>query len=157
MLEVALGVKPEVLGRRIIAVEAVMVDEPGELRLRDGRLRRLDRVEDGECLKTLVRRPGDSALGGLRGRLPIEWRLDGSRKLVPQRDVLGLLARVLGIARDGSRARHADNRMAVLACIEREFLMPQLAALPALVEGVLQDVPALPGFIDPCAKLHFAP
>ena len=53
--------------------------------------------------------------------------------------------------------RHADNRMAVFARIERQFLTAQLAALPARVEGVLQDVPALPGFIDPCAKLHFAP
>ncbi len=71
--------------------------------------------------------------------------------------MLGLLARVLGIAGGRSCVRHGDNRMAVLARIERELLTAQLAALPAFVEGVLQDVPSFPGFIDPRAKLHLAP
>src|SRR5437588_102655 len=114
VLEVALGVQPEVLGREIVALEPIVLDEPRELRSRDRRLGRLDRVEDRERPETLVRRPGRGALGGLRRRLPVERRLDGSSELVPQPDVLGLLARVLAVARGGSRLRHGDDRVPVL-------------------------------------------
>src|SRR5205085_584512 len=61
VLEVALGVQPEVLGREIVALEPIVLDEPRELRSRDRRLGRLDRVEDRERPETLVRRPGRRA------------------------------------------------------------------------------------------------
>src|SRR5438105_2662599 len=157
VLEVALGVQPEVLGREIVAFEPIVLDEPRELRSRDRRLGRLDRVEDRERRETLVRRPGRGALGGLRRRLPVERRLDGSSELVPQPDVLGLLARVLAVARGGSRLCHGDDRVPVLPGVEGKLVTGQLTALPALVEGVLQDIPAPPRLVDTRAKLHLAP
>ena len=38
--------------------------------------------------------------------------------------------------------------MTVLARVPRELVTGQLAAAPALVEGMLQDVPPLPGGVD---------
>src|SRR5439155_8377589 len=149
--------QPEVLDRRLIRAEAVMLDQPGQLRLRNRGLRRLDRVENGERLEAPGRRPRLGAARRLAGRLPVEGRLDDSGELVPERHVLGLLLRVLAIARGGGRSRERDDRMPVLAGVEREFIPRQLAAFPTLVERVLQDVPAAPGLVDRRTKLHLAP
>ena len=53
MLDVALGVEREVLGRRAL-LESVVLDQAGQLRARDRGLGRLDRVEDGEVLEAVV-------------------------------------------------------------------------------------------------------
>ena len=53
MLDVALGVEREVLGRRAL-LESVVLDQAGQLRARDRGLGRLDRVEDGEVLEVVV-------------------------------------------------------------------------------------------------------
>ena len=71
--------------------------------------------------------------------------------------MLGLLARVLAVAGSGGSVRHGNDRVPVLAGVEGELLTGQRAALPALVEGVLQNVPAAPGLVDTRAKLHLAP
>ena len=71
--------------------------------------------------------------------------------------MLGLLARVLAVARGGSRLRHGDDRVPVLPGVEGKLVTGQLTALPALVEGVLQDIPAPPRLVDTRAKLHLAP
>ncbi len=109
MLEVALGVQPEVLRRRIVSVEAVVLDKTGELRARDRGLPRLDGIEDGERPETLVRRPGRGAVRGFRRRLPVERRLDRGGEPVPQCDVLRFLSRVLAIAGGGRGIRHGDS------------------------------------------------
>jgi hypothetical protein len=64
---------------------------------------------------------------------------------------------VLVIARNRGRSCQRDDGVTVFARVEGELRRGQLAALPALVERVLQDVPALPGLVDPGAKLHLAP
>ena len=71
--------------------------------------------------------------------------------------MLSLLLGVLAVARGGGRASQSEDRMPVLAGVEGELLPGQFAALPTLVEGVLQDVPALPGLVDTHAKFHLAP
>src|SRR6185312_11450826 len=63
MLDVTHGVQAEVLRCRVVSVETVVVDQAGQLRLRDRRLRRLDRVKDGERTEALSGRPGSSTSG----------------------------------------------------------------------------------------------
>src|SRR4029077_15106910 len=107
--------------------------------------------------ETLGGRPGVGAIRGLRRRLPIERRLDGGGEVVPKGYVLRLLARMVVVARDRRGARQRDDRVPVFARIERKLIRGQLAAFPALVERMLQDVPALPGLVDLRAKLHLTP
>src|SRR5262249_12438624 len=68
VLDVALGVQLEVPRARRARLEAVVLHEPAELRVRDGRLGGLDRVEDGERLEAVGRAPGVRTRAGLGGR-----------------------------------------------------------------------------------------
>ena len=134
-----------------------MLDEAGELRPGDRRLCRFNGVEDGERPESIGGRPGRYAVRGLRHWLAIERRFARGGEIVPKGNVLSLLLGVLAVARGGGRASQSEDRMPVLAGVEGELLPGQFAALPTLVEGVLQDVPALPGLVDTHAKFHLAP
>src|SRR5205814_7968437 len=90
-------------------------------------------------------------------RVAVERRADRGSEPVPERHVLGLFARVLSVTCGGGRPRQRHDRMPVLAGIERQLLLRQLAALPTLVERVLENIPASPGIVDTRAKLHLAP
>src|SRR5581483_968198 len=150
------GVDAEVVRRRPV-LEAVALDEPGALDAGDGGLGALDRVEAGEPVeRVLAGRPlGDAGRRLRRRRLGAGAGRRGEP--VPKRDVVALLRRVpgrrlvawqrprQGLARLGDR----DDGVAVLGRVARQLAARELAARPALVEGVAQHVPAIARALDP--------
>ena len=68
--------------------------------------------------------------------------------------MLDLLARVLLVAGLPGGVRERDDGVPVLACVVCKLVAGQLAATPALVERMLEHVPALAGGVDPLDQLH---
>jgi hypothetical protein len=68
--------------------------------------------------------------------------------------VLGLLSCVLLVAgfRSGLRQRH--DRVAVLGRVPGEVVSRELSAAPALVEGVLEQIPPLARLVESLDQLH---
>jgi len=64
---------------------------------------------------------------------------------------------MLGVAADGCRVRERHDGMPVLTRIEGEVLASQVAALPAEIEGMVEDVPACPRLVDSVDQIHVAP
>src|SRR5205085_6377380 len=157
MLDVERRMEPEVRGGRLLVRVAVATDEALELRLRDRGLRRLDCIEDGEGFEAVATSPRLGARTGLGRELAVERSVERGGEVVPQRHVLGLLRRVLRAARRSGGACERDPGVAILAGVEPELRLRQLAGPPAGVERVLEDVPALPRLVDAVAKLHLAP
>src|SRR4030095_8024358 len=98
--------------------------------------------------------PRAQALGRLGSRLAGGPRAEGCHELVPQPDVLRLLARVLLVSGLRGRVRERNDGVPVLACVVRQLVAGQLPAAPALVERMLKYVPALAGGVDPLDQLH---
>ena len=94
-----------------------------------------------------------SAVGGA------DLAADGLDEAVPEGDVRGLLLGVTaqlgalglggGVGDVGAEAGDRGGRVAVLAGVAGQLLAAQLAGGPALVEGVLEHVPAVAGLLDP--------
>src|SRR5262249_26297695 len=61
---------------------------------------------------------------------------------------------VLGVGRPAGRLRERDHEIAVLAGVERELVPTQLAAAPARIERVAEDVPALPRVLHTIEETH---
>src|SRR5262249_56712154 len=121
--------------RRALRGVAVVLDQARQLRLGDLRLRRLDRIEDGEGLETVASpRPGPYALLRLAARRGL--RCAGcAREVVPELDVRLLVVRVLpdgrvGVGRLPRRLRERDDRMPVLPGVVAEPVTRELAVLP---------------------------
>jgi hypothetical protein len=55
------------------------------------------------------------------------------------------------------RIGQRDDRMAVFAGVCGQLLTAELAAFPPAVEGMLEDVPALPGGVEAIDQLHGDP
>jgi hypothetical protein len=74
--------------------------------------------------------------------------------VVPELDVRGLL-RGVTIVRGGRRepGQRRDG-VAVLARVVRELVAGQLAHLPAAIEGMAQDVPAVADRIQTLEQVH---
>jgi hypothetical protein len=154
MLDISFGMEGEIPHCRRGPVEPVVLDEPAQLRPRDRRLGGLERVHDRGSLERLVARPRPDALRRLRGRLAVERRVERAGEVVPEIDVRELLGGVLVRAAGRSRVSEGDDGSAVLTRVEAELLAGQLAALPAPVEGVLQDIPALARLVQPLEEFH---
>ena len=121
MLVVALTVDGEVLDRGRALGEAVVVEQAAELRLGDGRLAGLDRVEDrGRAELVVGRGPRIGAAAGLRQRLGVVFGAKRRGEVVPERDVLRLF---LGVQprRAGSACKR-DDRVSVLAGVAGQLL-----------------------------------
>jgi hypothetical protein len=115
----------------------------------------LDRVHDRQRLVPSLRRgPRVDALGRLGARLTIRPRPEGGDELVPQPDVLDLLTRVLLVTGLPGGVRERDDGVPVLACVVCKLVARQLTTTPALVERMLEHVPALAGGVDPLDQLH---
>ena len=71
--------------------------------------------------------------------------------------MLGLLACVLHIARGVGRTGERRDSVPVLAGVERELFPAQLAAFPACVKRMPEDIPAASGLVDTGAELHLVP
>src|SRR5207248_6053218 len=65
-----------------------------------------------------------------------------------------LFCRVRRIAAGRCRVGQGDDRVSVLAGVEGKPLLRQLPALPARVEGMLEDVPAGPRLVDSLDQIH---
>ena len=116
VLEVERRMKVEVRGRVRALVEAVVLDEPGALGLRDRRLAGLDRVERderGSSERSPSAAQASRAGRGLGRRRGGGVAADGRGEAVPQLDVRRLLARVAPRARRAARpARRRGRRPA---------------------------------------------
>jgi len=64
---------------------------------------------------------------------------------------------MLGVAADCRRIGERHDRVPVLARVIGKVLAAQLAALPAEIEGMVEDVPACPRFVDSINQIHLAP
>jgi hypothetical protein len=71
--------------------------------------------------------------------------------------VLGLFARVPRVAGGRCRVGQRHDGVPVFAGVERELGASELAALPARVERVAEDVPAVSRCVDPIDEAHVAP
>ena len=67
--------------------------------------------------------------------------------------MLGLFARVLGVRLAGGLGQ-GHYGVPVLAGVVRKVLTLQLAAVPPAVEGMVQQVPALTGFVESGDQFH---
>ena len=76
-------------------LEAVVLDQAGELRLRYIGLARLDGVQDCSCFEGILGLPGGDAFLGFGRRLAVEWRFERGGEIVPEGDVSCLLGGVL--------------------------------------------------------------
>src|SRR5262245_6067042 len=152
MLDVERRVDAEV-ARRLAVGEAVVAHEPVELRPRDRGLGGLDRIEHGEPFRA-GGRPRRGARRRLRKRCARGISTQRAREPIPERDVGLFLGRVLGIRRAAGGLGERDDEVAVLARVERELLPAQLAAAPARVERVAEDVPALPRVLHTIEETH---
>src|SRR5207244_3091834 len=104
------------------------------------------------------------ALLGLGKRIGVRHRTQLASKVVPEGNVVALLGCVhseLGlrarISRSGGRLRGVGKRpyrVPVLARVQGQLAATQLAAAPALVEGVLEDVPAIADGLHAVKKPH---
>src|SRR4051794_21947110 len=159
----------EVLVARPVA-DPVVLDKALALRLRDRRLTALDRVEPHQLGEAPVRGgPGVDALLGLGSGGCSHLAADGLDEAVPEGDVVLLLSRVAkqvdalgfrgGLGDRGAEAGDRSCRVAVLDGVIGQLLASQISSGPALVEGVLENVPAGPGLLDPLPDVvaHLSP
>src|SRR5262249_47806178 len=154
MLPVERRVDAEVRRRPSVCVEAVVRNEPGELRARDLRLRRLDRIEHGPRLERIRAPPGLRARERSGHRFAPPRSAQRLRERIPHSDVICLLPSVLRVARGSRRLPERDARVPVFARIERELLARQLAVLPAAVERMAEHVPPCADLVDSPYQLH---
>src|SRR5215813_4322117 len=154
MLPVERRVDAEVRRRPSVWVEAVVRNEPGELRARDLRLRRLDRIEHGPRLERIRALPGLRARERSGHRFAPPRSAQRLRERIPHSDVICLLASVLRVARGSRRLRERDDRVPVFARVGRELPARQLAVLPAAVERMAEHVPPCADLVDSPYQLH---
>src|SRR6266566_8070493 len=136
VLVVALGMELEVRGRGRPGLEPVVRDEPVELRRRDRRLARLDRIENRGGAELVVRSGPRGGAAACLGQRLVPVAAERGSEVVPERDVRSLL---LGVqACRSGRAGQRDDGVAVLAGVARQLITRQLPALPAHVERMLE-------------------
>jgi hypothetical protein len=68
--------------------------------------------------------------------------------------VLRFLCRVIVVAGLRGGLGESDDGVTVLACVVRELVSAELTAAPALVEGVLEQVPSRSSGIESVNKFH---
>src|SRR4029453_10923261 len=161
VLVVELGVNAEIRRTGAAWFEAVVLDEALELRGRDLGLSGFDRVEDGQRLERIGRGgPGTHAVLRLRTGRSVELGVERGGELVPEADVRALLGRMIraGERRGGLGGRgEREDGAPIFPRIVCELIPRQLTALPARVEGMLEDVASAAGFFEAGNEGHECP
>jgi hypothetical protein len=145
-----------------------VLDQALQLGAGDRRLGGLDGVGGHQVLqRRLAGRPALGALAALGAGVGFRLEPDGLAERVPQLDVRGLLGGVLlqlgpdgGLRGPGGRVHglgQGDHRVAVLAGVEAQLAGLQLSRAPALVEGMLQHVPAVTDGVEAGEEVHVSP
>jgi hypothetical protein len=166
VLVVAVGVEREVLRGRALLDERIALDQTVELRLGDRGLAGLDRVCRDEALERVgAGRPSRDTRLGLGPRGAVDVGVERAGEVVPEVDMLALLGRMLDqvsldlrLGRSGrtlERVGQGDHSVAVLAGVVGELVTAELTVAPALIEGVLEHVPALTKCIEAGEEVHW--